>query len=1574
MPEDSDNPRQGLFDPRVEHDACGVGFVARPDARPSHALVEEAVLALGRMSHRGGSGCGPGTADGAGLLLPLPRPFVERVFSPLCGGNVPERCAVGQLFLPQDPEVRARVEAVIEAVLPEHGLRRLARRDVPIRPEVLQPHALAVMPQLTQIAVAPTADFAEDTCAFERRLFIARRHLERAVVERKACPPGDFHIACLSASSIVYKGMIAGGRLADFYPDLEAPDFAVHYAIFHERYSTNTRSVWRLAQPFRCLAHNGEINTLAANREAMRVREPLLASPLFGERMRHVLPILDESGSDSAMLDNALELLLHAGESPVHAAMTLLPEPFGSSFIMGEDKRAFYEYHAALMEPWDGPAALVFTDGISHIGAVLDRNALRPARWCRTTDGLFLLASEAGVFDIPAGRTAERGRLHPRRMLMVDFEQGRVIPDAECKSREIYARPYRHWVREQGVALADLPLPAGRRDVPEAPDSASAEAGKCLERDLCLHGIEREAIENILAPMARDAQEPIRSMGLDTPLAVLSGKPRPLFAYFKQRFAQVTNPPIDPLREGTVMSLSGFAGRQGNLLNPGPEHYGRLRLSHPLLFPADMERLRASEHPAVVARTIPMLFTAQAEIPAPARNSAQDPAQTPETCSANPGGRLEVGLEALYTEAKRRIAAGATLLILSDAEADANRAPIPSLAAVSFLHSRLTAAGLRHACGLVVESGEVLEVMHIAQLTAFGADAVYPRLAFSLLDSPRLGKALGPSVSAREARRNYAVAVQKGLLKTISRMGISTLRGFRSGRGFEALGLGPELMERCFPGTPSRIGGIGFAELARETLVRHASAFAASVEPVVGSGSSGRKERGPRAWTPQAVRLLHEAARKDDAQAYREFAALCDGRGRAPVVLRDLLEFAPHPASGPVPIEEVEPAEAILRRFVGAAMSFGSISLEAHRTVAEAFNRVGGRSNCGEGGLPAGVPEAAQSKIRQIASGRFGVDAAYLVGAEEIQIKMAQGAKPGEGGQLPAHKVTAEIAKARHTVPGVTLISPPPHHDIYSIEDLAQLIYDLKRLHPAGRVSVKLVAGPNIGTIAAGVAKAGADGILVSGHDGGTGASPRSAVEHVGLPWELGLAETHAALVHSGLRGGLRLQVDGLLRTGRDLAVAALLGADEFGFGTAALVSLGCCMLRVCHLGTCPIGVAAQDPRLRAKFPGRTEHLERYLRFVAEDLRGYMAGMGFRTLDEMIGRADGLRQVSFSDAAGEGENAEISDLLRAKTARLDLGALLLPAPDFRTATMSDVCLDDRSAGGSGAVDSFADTPLEAAMLQTLLPPLRNGKSGRFQGFVRNTDRAVGVRLAGEVAKLHGSEGLRGATLDIHLYGTAGQSLGAFLPHGVSLTVEGEANDYAGKGLCGGRLVVIPPERRPRRGGGTAAVGNVALYGATAGTFFAAGSAGGRFAVRNAGASAVVEGVGDHACEYMTGGVVVVLGQTGSNFAAGMSGGAAFVFDRSEQFQTRCNLDGVDLESVRLLEDVALLRELLTRHHEATGSAAAAEILDDWEACLPLFLKVAPIEHRRSLARMRSGEDPHAEHSAATEEVYAREAV
>ncbi len=1556
MPESSDNPRQGLFDPRVEHDACGVGFVARPDARPSHALVEEAVLALGRMSHRGGSGCGPGTADGAGVLLPLPRPFVERVFSPLCGGSVPERCAVGQLFLPRHPEARTRVENVIGAVLPEHGLRLLARRDVPIRSEVLQSHALAVMPHLKQIAVAPAADFAEDARAFERRLFIARRHLERAVDERKACLPGDFHIACLSASSIVYKGMIAGGRLAEFYPDLEASDFAVHYAIFHERYSTNTRSVWRLAQPFRCLAHNGEINTLAANREAMRVREPLLASPLFGDRMRHVLPVLDESGSDSAMLDNALELLLQAGESPAHAAMTLLPEPFGTSFIMGEDKRAFYEYHAALMEPWDGPAALVFTDGMSRVGAVLDRNALRPARWCRTTDGLFLLASEAGVFDIPAGRTAERGRLHPRRMLMVDFEQGRIIPDAECKSREIYARPYRHWVREQGVTLADLPLPAGRRGVPAPPDFASAAVEERLERELRLYGIEPEAIENILAPMARDAQEPIRSMGLDTPLAVLSGKPRPLFAYFKQRFAQVTNPPIDPLREGTVMSLSGFAGRQSNLLEPGPEHYGRLRLSHPLLFPADMERLRVSEHPAVVVRTIPMLFAA-----GPPAEGADDP-----------GGRLEVGLKAVFEEAERHIAAGATLLILSDAGADAEHAPIPSLAALSFLHARLTAVGLRHACGLVVESGEVLEVMHVAQLTAFGADAVYPRLVFALLDSPRLGKALGPAISALEARRNYAVAMQKGLLKTISRMGISTLRGFRSGRGFEALGLGPELMERCFPDTPSRIGGIGFAELARETLARHVVAFASSSEPIAGSVSGGRKNRDSRAWTPQAVRLLHEAARKDAPQAYREFATLCDWRGRAPVVLRDMLEFAPGPGS--VPIEEVEPAEAVLRRFVGAAMSFGSISLEAHRTVAEAFNRVGGRSNCGEGGLPAGVPESARSRIRQIASGRFGVDAVYLVGAEEIQIKMAQGAKPGEGGQLPAHKVTADIAKARHTVPGVTLISPPPHHDIYSIEDLAQLIYDLKRLHPAGRVSVKLVAGSNIGTIAAGVAKAGADGILVSGHDGGTGASPRSAVEHVGLPWELGLAETHAALVHSGLRRGLRLQVDGLLRTGRDLAVAALLGADEFGFGTAALVSLGCCMLRVCHLGTCPVGVAAQAPRLRAKFPGRVEHLERYLRFVAEDLRGHMAGMGFRSLDEMIGRADRLRQVALpAGAEGEG-SAETSALLRAKTAGLDFGDLLLSAPDYRAAATPDVCLAGDSGGGLNAVDSFADTPLEAAMLQALRPSLLVGKSGRFQGFVRNTDRAVGVRLAGEVARLYGPAGFCGAALDIHLYGTAGQSLGAFLPRGVSLTVEGEANDYAGKGLCGGHVVVIPPERRPRRGDGTTAVGNVALYGATSGTFFAAGSAGERFAVRNAGASAVVEGVGDHACEYMTGGVVVVLGQTGCNFAAGMSGGAAFVFDRSERFQTRCNLNGVDLESVRLPEDVALLHDLLTRHHGATGSSLVAEIMDDWEACLPLFLKVAPIEHRRSLARMRSGEDPHAEHSAATEEVYTREAV
>ncbi|MDR3073573.1 MAG: glutamate synthase large subunit [Deltaproteobacteria bacterium] len=1512
-----------LYDPLEEHDACGVGFVARLDARADHALVDDAISALARMAHRGGAGHDPNQADGAGLLMPIPRLFMQRVWGSL-RGPMPEKYGIGHFFLPQNTKQRERAEEIVESSLRAQGLHPVAWRDTPLRTDALFPAALETLPVIRQLLV-DASECPED--ALERRLFIARRRMETTVAKAMAFPRRDFHVASLSSHSIIYKGMLPGSQLAALYPDLADRDFAVHFAIFHERYSTNTTPAWRLAQPFRCLAHNGEINTLRCNQNAMAMREPLLSSPLFGSEMVHMLPVLDDLGSDSAMLDNAMEMLVHSGRSLPHATMMLIPEPFGKQFILGDDKRAFYEYHAALMEPWDGPAALVFTDGHRQIGAVLDRNALRPSRYLITKDGKFLLASEAGVLDIPPSQIARRGRLQPRRMLLVDFARHRVVTDAECKGRVIGGKPYRHWLSKHGIHLHDLPLPArSPEDAPALPLPVTKQ----------LFGYAGEDLTDIITPMAKDAQEPVASMGDDTPLAVLSQKPQLLFRYFKQRFAQVTNPPIDPLREELVMSLKGFVGKRGNLLEETPEHYAQLRLSHPVLLADDLARIRASDHPKARTAELAMLFPKPADLSG--RHSA--------------GDALKQGLDALFTAAEKALDNGASILLLSDRKADAATVPLPSLLAVAGLDQHLMGKGRRHACGILVDTGEAREVMHVAQLLAFGAGGVHPRAALEIVAEMAAQGELGDG-TARTATDAYVTAIKKGLLKTFARMGISTVRSFCGGQGFVALGIATDVAQDYFSGIPSRLDGIGLDHIALDALARHAAAFpeGEAVKDIVDTGTHRYRSGGERhLWTPEAVRALHRAVREDDYAAYREYAAVSDNQEEAPVTLRGLFRFQDR---APVPLEEVEPEEAITPRFVGAAMSFGSISKEAHEAVAIALNRVGGRSNSGEGGedperailLPDGSDR--RSHIRQLASGRFGVTATYLAQADEIQIKMAQGAKPGEGGQLPAHKVLPEIARVRRTIPGVTLISPPPHHDIYSIEDLAQLIFDLKCLHPPARVSVKLVAGVGVGTIATGVAKAGADTIIISGHDGGTGASPRTAIRHVGMPWELGLAEAQTALIQSNLRSSLTLQTDGQLRTGRDLVVAALLGAEEYALGTGLLVSLGCCMLRVCHKGTCAVGVATQDPRLRANFSGKPDHAERFLRFLARDMREHMARLGFRTVNEMIGRSEALRIAPSA--------------IGSKTSLLNLNPLIAG--------------NDQSSGQrrSAPFTVRTDPPLDSAMLAALMPGILAERPTRFEGIVHNADRTVGTRIAGEIARLHGDAGMTPGSVDIHLTGTAGQSAGAFLTRGITLRIAGEANDYAGKGLSGGVLIVAPPVASSSAifavGEEQAAVGNVALYGATGGEAFFSGSAGERFAVRNSGATTVVEGVGDHACEYMTGGVVVVLGSTGYNFAAGMSGGTAYVYDRSEQFLTRCNMDSIDIESVWQKDDVMLLRTLLTKHMRHTGSALARSLLDDWQTVLPLFLKVTPIEYQRALGRMKLADARDAVSISATEEVY-----
>lgn len=1533
----------GMYDHRREHDACGVGFVARLDGVPGHQVVLEALQAMGRLAHRGGHGEGDDTGDGAGILLPLPRAFFLRQWPTL--GQEGNNWAVGQLFLPREAALRASLLGIASRCLSSCGFSMADGRDVPVRPEVLGRAVLETMPAMVQILVrSETA--CHDAELLERRLYVARRIMEKALADRlrqDGCDPHRAYVVSLSCRSIVYKGMLPGARLADLYPDLREPDFSAPFAVFHERFSTNTLPSWRLAQPFRHIAHNGEINTLRGNVARMKAREAVLSSPLlqdaFPERMQGterrgmgragmpgpgadrpleaLLPVLDENGSDSAVFDNVLELLVKSGYSLPHALMMMVPEPFGPAFVMGDNKRAFYEYHAALMEPWDGPTAMVFTDGYRRVGALPDRNGLRPCRYSTTRDGLVVLASESGVVDIPPEQLLQRGQLRPRRMLMVDVERHRIAPDAELKGQVIRAHPYRRWLRRHSISLSDL---YGDMTVDE-----------CSRLDLRLRqrlfGYSEAMFKRILAPMAQNAQEPVEAMGHDVALAVLDTAPQPLFNYFKQQFAQVTNPPIDPLREELSMSLMGYVGRERNLLEPGPEHCALLRLPHPFLTRDDMCRLRTSKTAQVRLRTLDATFP------------------------AGSGGRgLETALDIVCARAEAALDEGATLLVISDDKAGPGRAAIPILLATAALHHHLLRRGLRHLCGIIVETGEAREVMHMAQLIGYGAGGICPSTALDTVrEAAEAGKIRG--VTPHDAVAAYITALKKGLLKAFARLGISTLRSFRGAQTFEAVGLAPGVVHRYFTGTPSRLGGVGLEELAAEAEVRHATVWSSAG---TAEGAESASKSVSRLWTSQAVRALHEAVRENSPEAWRRYAA-CSDEQSSPCTLRSLLRFKE--AEG-VPLEEVEPVESIVRRFVGAAMSFGSLGAEAHEAIAVACNRLGARSNCGEGGedpqrnTPSADGGDRRSRIRQIASGRFGVTAEYLFHADEIQIKVAQGAKPGEGGQLPAHKVTPDIAGVRHTTPGVSLVSPPPHHDIYSIEDLAQLMYDLRRLQPQADVSVKLVSECGVGTVAVGVVKAGAQSILVSGYDGGTGASPLSAIQHVGLPWEMGLAETQQALVTNGLRRTVRIQVDGQLRTGRDLAVAILLGAEEFGFGSTLLVSLGCRMCRRCHRGNCPAGIATQEPELRARFKGTAGHVERFLRFMAEDLRGHMARLGFRTVEEMVGRVDRLEPVR------EG--------LSAKAATLDFSALL--AEPELPGGRGIAPLEERR----GAPHPYAapDTALERELLVQTLPVL-DGTLPMIActGTIRNTDRAVGARLSGEVIRHRGGGGLPRDSIRITLQGSGGQSLGAFLTPGITLRVRGDANDYAGKGLSGGILIVSPDPETSFAAAEQAVVGNVALYGATGGEAYFCGQAGERFAVRNSGAVAVVEGVGDHGCEYMTGGTVVVLGQCGYNFAAGMSGGVAFVYDGDERFQNRCNTDSVDLESVWTPSDRELLHTLLEQHRAYTGSRKAADLLANWEAALPLFVKVMPLDYKQALERLRLSDRHGMDTASATEEVY-----
>ncbi len=1507
---------KGLYNPAYERDSCGVGFVARLSGVPDHSIVEQAVQVLVNLEHRGAIGGDKSTGDGSGLLLQIPDAFfrfgcrdLDFLLPPL------GKYAAGLVFLPTDAELADRCASVIEDHAREEGCPVLGWRNVPVNPDTLGELARSTQPRIRQCFLS-CGSFEKD--AFERKLYIIRRLAEKEVRNFSDSDFSQFYIPSLSSRTIVYKGLLTGSQLITFFPDLRDPSFASAFAVVHQRYSTNTLPTWHLAHPFRFLAHNGEINTLRGNINRMRAREAVIGSPLFGPDLEKIKPVIIEEGSDSAIFDNALELLVMTGRSLPHAMMMMVPEAYGPKFHMSEDKRAFYEYHSAIMEPWDGPAALVFSDG-RYIGATLDRNGLRPARYTVTRDGMIVMASETGVMDFPPDRIFQKGRLQPGKMFLVDLEQKRIVPDNEIKARISRQRPYRHWVKDNRIEMRGLFNP------PEIPP----EDPEVLVRKQIAFGYTEEDLKMVIAPMASQGQEAVGSMGDDSALAVLSNRPQMLFSYFKQLFAQVTNPPIDPLREELVMSLRSFVGRERNLLGETPEHCRMLRVPQPILTPEDMARLRNASHPEVVAREIDILYPADGN-----------------------GKSLASALTSIFVLAEKQIKEGATFLILTDRNMDARRAPIPSLLAVSGLHHHLIRRGLRTQAGIIIETGEAREVMHYALLVGYGANAICPYIAFSTVRSLAENGLLEKPLLPGEAIDAYITAIKKGLLKTMSKMGISTLRSYVGAQIFEAVGLGRKFVDKYFCGTSSRIGGIGLNEIAEETRERHRKAYEeeAGADRLLDPGGlyQVRVDGEKHLWSPEAIYKLQQSVRTNDYHVFQEYTRRIDDQSEERATLRSLFRFR---NGNPVPIDEVEPVEKITPRFVTAAMSYGSISQEVHETIAIAMNRLQGRSNCGEGGedparyIPLPNGDSLRSRIKQVASGRFGVTTEYLIHADELQIKMAQGAKPGEGGQLPGHKVSAEIARVRHTTPGVTLISPPPHHDIYSIEDLAQLIHDLKSVNPRADVSVKLVSEVGVGTVAAGVAKAKADLVLISGHDGGTGASPLTSIKHAGLPWELGLAETQQALVFNRLRDRIRVQTDGQLKTGRDLAVAALMGAEEFGFGTTVLVTLGCVLMRKCHLNTCPVGVATQDPVLRSRFTGKPEHVVNFFRFLAQELREYMAALGFRTVDEMVGRVDMLEVEPAVD--------------HWKARGLDFRDLLLPAgsdSDFPRR-----CVKRQEHG--------LETALDNELIRRAQHALEKGQPVDIEMPIRNVHRSVGATLSGEIIKRFGARGLPDDTIRLFFHGSAGQSAGAFLAPGVTIRIVGDANDYLAKGMSGGRIVVVPPPESgflPHR---NVIAGNVVLYGATGGELYLYGTAGERFAVRNSGAKAVVEGLGDHGCEYMTGGVVVVLGLTGNNFAAGMSGGVAYVYDESELFDTRCNLDMVDVETVWTAEDEKQLRVLIENHFRYTGSSRAKMILESWESRLPLFVKVMPVEYRKVLERMHLEEYRDDETVSATEEVY-----
>jgi glutamate synthase (NADPH) large chain len=1489
----------GLYSPEFERDSCGIGFVANIKGNKSHQIVSDALTVLENMEHRGACGCESNTGDGAGIMIQTPHEFFFDECLKL-GVHLPSfgRYGVGVIFFPREIRLREECRDIFNRSAEKLGLEILAYRKVPVNPDGVGPTALSVEPEMEQVFVA-CPDHITDRQVFERKLFVLRNYASHTINNTVRQDAIGFYVASLSYKTVVYKGQLTSMQVRNYFPDLTNKRVVAAFGLVHSRFATNTFPSWKLAQPFRYLAHNGEINTLQGNLNWLKSSEHGFTSPFFTkEEMEILLPIVTGGQSDSACLDNMIELLTLTGRSLPHVMMMLIPEAWDGNVHMDPVKKAFYEYHASIMEPWDGPASISFTDG-RIIGATLDRNGLRPSRYCVTKDDRVIMASETGALPVDPKIVIEKGRLQPGKMFVVDMEQGRIISDEELKNKICSQKPYGDWLNQYKIRLEELDEP--RVAFTHLSDSSVLKYQKSF-------GYSTEDIELIVKPMALDGKEPIGSMGTDIPLAVLSDQPQHITSYFKQLFAQVTNPPIDPIRERMVMSLAAFVGNNGNLLDEDPKHCHTVALQHPILTSTELEKLRSIDTGIFQAKTLQTYFRADGK-----------------------PGSLKAGLDRLCRYAEDAVHDGFEVLILCDRAVDSDHAAIPTLLATAAVHHHLIRKGLRGQVGIVVEAGDVWEVHHFACLIAFGATAINPYLALASIRNMKVNGSLRTDLSWEELRKNYIKAVCDGLLKVFSKMGISTLQSYQGAQIFEILGLNKEVVDKYFTGAVSRIEGVGLDELAKEALAKHWYAFSRKDIPVdrlpVGGIYQWKRKGEFHLFNPQTIHLLQYATKMNDYTVFKKYSKLVNDQSEKAATLRSMFQFKrTRPA---ISIDEVEPASAIYKRFATGAMSFGSISWEAHTTLAIAMNRLGGKSNTGEGGederryepLPNG--DSMRSAIKQVASARFGVTSYYLTEADELQIKMAQGAKPGEGGQLPGHKVDEWIGKTRHATPGVGLISPPPHHDIYSIEDLAQLIFDLKNANRAARINVKLVSKAGVGTIAAGVAKAKADVILISGHDGGTGASPISSIKHAGLPWELGLAESHQTLVKNKLRSRVVVQADGQMKTGRDIAIAALLGAEEWGVATAALVVEGCIMMRKCHMNTCPVGVATQDPELRKRFTGNADHVVNFFRFMVQELREIMAELGFRTVNEMIGQVEHLEMRE--------------NITHWKYSKLDLSPILYKEPSFGTGLYK---MEEQDHGLQNVLDW--------KLLDAAKPAIEKLERVVVSFPVKNTDRTIGTILSNEITKKYKAEGLPDDTIHFNFTGTAGQSFGAFNTKGVTLELEGDANDYFGKGLSGARLIIYPPKEASYVPEENIIIGNVAFYGATSGESFIRGKAGERFGVRNSGAHVVVEGVGDHGCEYMTGGVAVILGDTGRNFAAGMSGGIAYIYDVKGKFGENCNKEMVDLDPLTE-EDAQQLQDLITRHYAYTGSTVAKFVLDDFENQLKNFIKVFPSDYKKALS-------------------------